>query len=59
MIRAAINSAHAHGEWIGGNVFGIARRRPLPSRSDFFSVQDAGIHLNLPGGAAASRGGGR
>ena len=46
MIRAAINSAHAHGEWIGGNVFGIARNRPLPVHSDFFSVQDAGIHLN-------------
>jgi hypothetical protein len=46
MIRAAINSAHGHGEWIGGNVFGIARHRPLPVGSDFFSVQDAGIHLN-------------
>jgi hypothetical protein len=47
MIRAAINSAHGHGEWIGGNVFGIARHQPLPHQSDFFSVQDAGIHLNL------------
>ncbi len=46
MIRAAINSAHGHGEWIGGNVFGIARHRKLPLGSDFFSVQDAGIHLN-------------
>ena len=46
MIRAAINSAHGHGEWIGGNVFGIARHRPLPAGSDFFSVQDAGIRLN-------------
>jgi hypothetical protein len=48
MVKAAIASAHAHGEWIGGNVFGLAKHRPLPSRSDFFSVQDAGIHLNLP-----------
>jgi hypothetical protein len=48
MIRAAINSAHGHGEWIGGNVFGISRHQPLPHQSDFFSVQDAGIHLNLP-----------
>jgi hypothetical protein len=47
MIRAAINSAHGHGEWIGGNVFGIAHHQALPHRSDFFSVQDAGIHLNL------------
>ncbi len=27
MIRAAINSAHGHGEWIGGNVFGISHHR--------------------------------
>ena len=47
MIRAAINSAHGHGEWIGGNVFGIAGHPKLPVHSDFFSVQDAGIHLNL------------
>ena len=47
MIRAAINSAHGHGEWIGGNVFGISHHQPLPHQSDFFSVQDAGIHLNL------------
>jgi hypothetical protein len=45
MIRAAINSAHAHGEWIGGNVFGLAGHQALPTRSDFFSVQDHGIHL--------------
>lgn len=55
MVRAAITSAHAHGEWIGGNVFGIAERRPLPARSDFFSVQDAGIHLNLPAVRALAR----
>ncbi len=30
MIRAAIASAHAHGEWIGGNVFGLSHRRPMP-----------------------------
>jgi hypothetical protein len=47
MIRAAIASAHAHGEWIGGNVFGLARHQALPARSDFFSVQDHGIHLRL------------
>ena len=47
MVRAAIRSAHDHGEWVGGNVFGIAARRPLPIRADYFAVQDAGIHLNL------------
>jgi len=48
MIRAAIKSAHHHGEWIGGNVFGIAKRRPMPARADFLSVQDSIFHLNLP-----------
>lgn len=48
MIRAAIKSAHHHGEWVGGNVFGITKRRPLPARADFWSVQDAVFHLNLP-----------
>jgi hypothetical protein len=47
MVRAAISSAHKHGEWIGGNVFGIASNRPLPSRVDFLSVQDHVFHLNL------------
>lgn len=46
-VRAAIASAHAHGEWIGGNVFGLTRRRALPARADFLSVQDADLRLNL------------
>jgi hypothetical protein len=46
MIRAAIASAHAHGEFIGGNVFGLARRREMPRRADFVSVQDY-HHLTL------------
>lgn len=48
MVKAAIDSAHAHGEWIGGNIFGIAKRRPLPARAEFLSVQDHVFHLNLP-----------
>lgn len=47
MVRAAIASAHSHGEWIGGNVFGVAQHRPLPRRVDFVSVQDHVFHLNL------------
>jgi hypothetical protein len=47
MVRKAINSAHAHGEWIGGNIFGIRKQRPMPVRMDFYSVQDAGLGLNL------------
>lgn len=46
MIRAAIASAHAHGEFIGGNAFGLVHRRPMPMRSDFLSVQDY-RHLTL------------
>ncbi|HEY8002062.1 MAG TPA: hypothetical protein VID76_09005 [Solirubrobacterales bacterium] len=49
MIRAAIASAHAHGEWIGGNVFGLPKKRPLPLRADFLAVQDFHhLTLNLP-----------
>jgi hypothetical protein len=50
MIRAAIASAHAHGEFVGGNIFGLARRRrPVPRRSDFASVQDfRNLTLNRP-----------
>ncbi len=47
MIRAAIVSAHEHGEWIGGNVFGLEKRRPLPMTADFYSVQDFHLKLNL------------
>jgi hypothetical protein len=47
MVRAAITSAHKHGEWIGGNIFGLTRRQRLPAQADFFAVQDAVFHLNL------------
>lgn len=47
MVRAAIASAHRNGEWIGGNVFGVAKNRQLPRRVDFLSVQDNVFHLNL------------
>jgi hypothetical protein len=48
MMRAAVDDAHAHGEWVGGNLFGIGTRRKLPMRMDFWSVQDHVFHLNLP-----------
>jgi hypothetical protein len=49
MVRAAIASAHRHGEWVGGNVFGIAgRNAKLPARADYLSVQDnSAFRLNL------------
>ena len=56
MIRAAIANAHAHGEWIGGNIFGLTRKRPLPMRSDFLAIQDFRLRLNL---RAVARLGGR
>jgi len=49
MIRVAINSAHEHGEFIGGNYFGLAHRRTVPMRSDFVAVQDfRNLTLNRP-----------
>ena len=47
MIRAAITSAHTHGEFIGGNVFGISKKRPMPARADFLAVQDFRFRLDL------------
>lgn len=47
MIRAAIASAHANGEFIGGNVFGISKKRPVPLQADFLAVQDFRFRLNL------------
>jgi hypothetical protein len=47
-VDAAIADAHAHGEWIGGNVWGLAKNRPLPQGADFLSVQDHTFRLNLP-----------
>jgi hypothetical protein len=48
MIRAAVAAAHAHGEWLGGNVFGFARRgHPIPLAVDFLAVQDFRLRLDL------------
>jgi hypothetical protein len=48
VVRSAIDYAHANGEWIGGNVFGIRHRRGIPYRADYLAVQDHGLRLNLP-----------
>ena len=48
VIRAAIWSAHVHGEWIGGNAFGLHRKHLVPLGSDFVAVQDFNFKLNLP-----------
>lgn len=47
LVRAALANAHANGEFVGGNVFGIARHPRIPSATDYVAVQDFGFHLNL------------
>lgn len=47
VMRAAVANAHANGEWIGGNAFGIARNPRYPPGTDFLEVQDSGFRINL------------
>jgi hypothetical protein len=42
VIEAAIQSAHANGEWIGGNVFGLSHHPDIPPGSDYLAAQDSG-----------------
>ena len=56
LVRAALANAHANGEFVGGNVFGIARRPRIPSATDYVAVQDFGFHLNLKAIRRLSRG---
>ena len=46
-VEAAIDDAHANGEWIGGNVFGLAAGPKVPPGSDFVAVQDFGFKVDL------------
>src|SRR5262245_40261024 len=47
LVRAALANAHAHGEFVGGNVFGISRRVRIPRTTDYVAVQDFNFHVNL------------
>ena len=47
LVRAALADAHAHGEFVGGNVFGIAHRLRIPRATDYVAVQDFDFHVNL------------
>ena len=47
VMRAAVANAHANGEWIGGNAFGIARNPRFPADTDFLEVQDTDFRINL------------
>jgi hypothetical protein len=48
IMKAAIESAHEHGEWVGGNVFGLGHDPEIPPGSDYLAAQDSGdFRLNL------------
>lgn len=46
--KAAIESAHANGEFLGGNAFGIANNPAVPKGTDYEAVQDSDMKVNLP-----------
>jgi hypothetical protein len=48
VVKAAIESAHSNGEWVGGNVFGLGHDPVVPPGSDYLAAQDSGdFRLNL------------
>jgi hypothetical protein len=47
VVDAAIEDAHQHGEWVGGNAFGLSAGPPIPPGSDFIAVQDFGFKTDL------------
>ena len=56
MIKAAVADAKRHGETVGGNVFGIARRPRIPGGTDYVVVQGSDFRIDLPA-VRSSRGG--
>ena len=46
--KAAIESAHANGEFLGGNAFGITKNPAVPKGTDYEAVQDSDMKVNLP-----------
>lgn len=47
VMAAAVDSAHANGELIGGNAFGIAQSPTVPAGTDFLAVQDFKFTIKL------------
>jgi len=47
VMRAALASAHANGEFLGGNAFGIASGPRIPAGTDYIAVQDFDFHIDL------------
>ena len=52
---AAVASAHANGEFLGGNAFGIARHPPIPAGTDYLAVQDSRFEIDLAAVQALAR----
>jgi hypothetical protein len=55
VLRAAVASAHRHGETIGGVAFGIARQPRIPGGTDFVVVQPTRFRIDLDAVAALAR----
>ncbi len=47
VLDAAIENAHDHGEYLGGNAFGISGHPPIPEGTDFVAVQDSKFKIDL------------
>jgi hypothetical protein len=47
VMAAAVASAHANGEFVGGNAFGIAKSPTVPAGTDYLAVQDWGFRIDL------------
>ncbi len=48
VMKAAVADAKRHGETVGGNVFGIARRPRIPAGTDYVVVQGSDFRIDLP-----------
>ena len=48
VMAAAVASAHANDEFLGGNAFGITKNPVVPAGTDYVAVQDANFKVNLP-----------
>lgn len=55
VVEAAIANAHEHGEWIGGNAFGLGNDPKVPPSSDFIAVQDFRFKIDLAGVRALAK----
>jgi hypothetical protein len=47
VMEAAVGYAHANGEFLGGNAFGIDKHPKIPDDTDFLAVQDYNFQIDL------------